>query len=132
MFLFCLFFFFKQNTAYELRISDWSSDVCSSDLHHVIGGQHAEEVHERQHYRAPFAAMHPAAAVAHPLPVMPAVAGCAHVSRSPSRRPTALSAYALGPPPNLDGGPPPSTPPQPPTNTSSSFPVPPAASNGDA
>src|SRR3546814_20465101 len=32
----CLFFFFfKQKTAYELRISDWSSDVCSSDL---IGG----------------------------------------------------------------------------------------------
>src|SRR3546814_2328192 len=27
-----LFFLFKQNTAYELRISDWSSDVCSSDL----------------------------------------------------------------------------------------------------
>src|SRR3546814_4553723 len=27
-----LFFFFKQNTAYEMRISDWSSDVCSSDL----------------------------------------------------------------------------------------------------
>src|SRR3546814_10904348 len=26
------FFFFKQRTAYELRISDWSSDVCSSDL----------------------------------------------------------------------------------------------------
>src|SRR3546814_5303395 len=26
------FFFFKQNTAYEMRISDWSSDVCSSDL----------------------------------------------------------------------------------------------------
>src|SRR3546814_1997608 len=26
------FFFFKQKTAYELRISDWSSDVCSSDL----------------------------------------------------------------------------------------------------
>src|SRR3546814_1913369 len=95
---FCLmfFFFFKQKTAYEMRISDWSSDVCSSDLddeggpvepgqlggphrgrqllahrpHHVIGGQHAEEVHERQHYRAPFAAMHPAAAVAHPLPVI--------------------------------------------------------------
>src|SRR3546814_1031413 len=28
----CLFFF-KQKTAYEMRISDWSSDVCSSDLH---------------------------------------------------------------------------------------------------
>src|SRR3546814_10916287 len=27
-----VFFFFKQNTAYEMRISDWSSDVCSSDL----------------------------------------------------------------------------------------------------
>src|SRR3546814_1411354 len=32
MFLFLFFFFFKQKTAYELRISDWSSDVCSSDL----------------------------------------------------------------------------------------------------
>src|SRR3546814_10490136 len=30
---FC-FFFFKQKTAYEMRISDWSSDVCSSDLAH--------------------------------------------------------------------------------------------------
>src|SRR3546814_2257442 len=39
MFLLCfvycqhfVFFFFKQKTAYEMRISDWSSDVCSSDL----------------------------------------------------------------------------------------------------
>src|SRR3546814_7257287 len=30
--LFFFFFFFKQKTAYEMRISDWSSDVCSSDL----------------------------------------------------------------------------------------------------
>src|SRR3546814_6512751 len=29
------FFFVKQKTAYEMRISDWSSDVCSSDLHAV-------------------------------------------------------------------------------------------------
>src|SRR3546814_1548805 len=29
---FCFVFFFKQKTAYETRISDWSSDVCSSDL----------------------------------------------------------------------------------------------------
>src|SRR3546814_7864502 len=28
----CFIFFFKQKTAYEMRISDWSSDVCSSDL----------------------------------------------------------------------------------------------------
>src|SRR3546814_4816893 len=31
----CIMFFFKQKTAYEMRISDWSSDVCSSDL--VVG-----------------------------------------------------------------------------------------------
>src|SRR3546814_13847037 len=41
---FIFFFFFKQKTAYEMRISDWSSDVCSSDLasggidvqHHIM------------------------------------------------------------------------------------------------
>src|SRR3546814_5139215 len=32
MCLVLLFFFFKQKTAYEMRMSDWSSDVCSSDL----------------------------------------------------------------------------------------------------
>src|SRR3546814_4424092 len=32
VFLLYFFFFFKQKTAYEMRISDWSSDVCSSDL----------------------------------------------------------------------------------------------------
>src|SRR3546814_8707860 len=31
-----IFFFFKQKTAYEMRISDWSSDVCSSDLDHLV------------------------------------------------------------------------------------------------
>src|SRR3546814_2083746 len=31
-----MFFFFKQKTAYEMRISDWSSDVCSSDLLNVL------------------------------------------------------------------------------------------------
>src|SRR3546814_9515585 len=34
-FLLVFFFFFKQKTAYEMRISDWSSDVCSSDLRHA-------------------------------------------------------------------------------------------------
>src|SRR3546814_1535322 len=33
----CMFFFFKQKTAYEMRISDWSSDVCSSDLFDLDG-----------------------------------------------------------------------------------------------
>src|SRR3546814_413272 len=36
--LFC-FFFFKQKTAYEMRISDWSSDVCSSDLNGLLSLQ---------------------------------------------------------------------------------------------
>src|SRR3546814_4210096 len=40
MFIFLFFFFFKQKTAYEMRISDWSSDVCSSDLTRV---HHAEQ-----------------------------------------------------------------------------------------
>src|SRR3546814_4183394 len=38
------FFFFKQKTAYEMRISDWSSDVCSSDLE--------EDAGERRHRAA--------------------------------------------------------------------------------
>src|SRR3546814_9784191 len=39
-YLLFLFFFFKQKTAYEMRISDWSSDVCSSDLcrHRLFAG----------------------------------------------------------------------------------------------
>src|SRR3546814_6359636 len=37
-----LIFFFKQKTAYEMRISDWSSDVCSSDL--VAGLQAADHL----------------------------------------------------------------------------------------
>src|SRR3546814_8878421 len=32
LYVYVFFFFFKQKTAYEMRISDWSSDVCSSDL----------------------------------------------------------------------------------------------------
>src|SRR3546814_1975175 len=43
-----IFFFFKQKTAYEMRISDWSSDVCSSDLFEpateIVGGDEVGEV----------------------------------------------------------------------------------------
>src|SRR3546814_8781868 len=42
-FFFFFFFFFKQKTAYEMRISDWSSDVCSSDL--IIFGVDAVHGH---------------------------------------------------------------------------------------
>src|SRR3546814_5970329 len=43
----CVVFFFKQKTAYEFRISDWSSDVCSSDLNRspkvdLIAGVHGQ------------------------------------------------------------------------------------------
>src|SRR3546814_17807781 len=37
-----MFFFFKQKTAYEMRISDWSSDVCSSDLVGALGERVAQ------------------------------------------------------------------------------------------
>src|SRR3546814_4958949 len=36
---FCVFFFFRQETAYDMRMSDWSSDVCSSDLPRVRRGR---------------------------------------------------------------------------------------------
>src|SRR3546814_1019093 len=43
------FFFFKQKTAYEMRISDWSSDVCSSDLAYLVGaGEPVGDTRQRQ------------------------------------------------------------------------------------
>src|SRR3546814_6754463 len=47
-----VFFFFKQKTAYEMRISDWSSDVCSSDLVEVTGQEMAMLIQQAaQQYR---------------------------------------------------------------------------------
>src|SRR3546814_6381551 len=57
MFLY-LFFFFKQKTAYDMRISDWSSDVCSSDLpepiddDEIAGPQQAERMVQERRVRA--------------------------------------------------------------------------------
>src|SRR3546814_9805759 len=42
-----LFFFFKQKTAYDMRISDWSSDVCSSDLQNAEADKQAREEVEK-------------------------------------------------------------------------------------
>src|SRR3546814_12910473 len=42
-----MFFFFKQKTAYEMRMSDWSSDVCSSDL---VGGRSLRSDRTRRLY----------------------------------------------------------------------------------
>src|SRR3546814_9305265 len=52
-YLWCWVFFCNQKTAYEMRISDWSSDVCSSDLvdQHVVRGE-APGVAQRQRVRA--------------------------------------------------------------------------------
>src|SRR3546814_2270317 len=46
--LFCcfFFFFFKQKTAYEMRISDWSSDVCSSDLRRTRNAEEKKKEEE--------------------------------------------------------------------------------------
>src|SRR3546814_5000643 len=44
-----VFFFFKQKTAYEMRISDWSSDVCSSDL----AARRREGARDARHQEAP-------------------------------------------------------------------------------
>src|SRR3546814_12232416 len=46
-----LFFFFKQKTAYEMRISDWSSDVCSSDLQVLESFAFREEIEQIQQMR---------------------------------------------------------------------------------
>src|SRR3546814_3709774 len=55
-----LFFFFKQKTAYDMRISDWSSDVCSSDLFGTaVGGSlgaHKEQMYEVVSYCMPHVA----------------------------------------------------------------------------
>src|SRR3546814_5503979 len=40
-----MFVFFKHKTAYELRISDWSSDVCSSDLHDIAQDGESDQDH---------------------------------------------------------------------------------------
>src|SRR3546814_2174441 len=49
--VFIVFFFFKQKTAYEMRISDWSSDVCSSDLYQRVRG--GGQPRRRGHIAAP-------------------------------------------------------------------------------
>src|SRR3546814_7179669 len=49
------FFFFKQKTAYEMRISDWSSDVCSSDLQPLAGTRVDQQSVRVVYRRAPIA-----------------------------------------------------------------------------
>src|SRR3546814_1415261 len=50
--LYTLFFVFKQKTAYEMRISDWSSDVCSSDLGALPGHEFEDRGEHDEHLQA--------------------------------------------------------------------------------
>src|SRR3546814_2942268 len=78
------FFFFKQKTAYEMRISDWSSDVCSSDLAGAAAGMGRAE-------RRPAAGGHPA------------LLGLRRALAAPAHRP--VPARRLGPPAGQPGVP---------------------------
>src|SRR3546814_3806663 len=72
LFVITLFFFYKQKTASEWRISDWSSDVCSSDLHPGEGLGHRAADQQRADQTGPQVTAIP--------------------SRSPSRTPASASA----------------------------------------
>src|SRR3546814_2548218 len=59
LYVYCLavfVFFFKQKTAYEMRISDWSSDVCSSDLPVLRNGQRRRRREHRDAFGQPLCA----------------------------------------------------------------------------
>src|SRR3546814_14548958 len=81
MFLRMFLFFFKQKTAYEMRISDWSSDVCSSDLEH-----HA------RHLRQPLGRRHGARMVDRRQVAQPRLAEQGHVDREGERAQAAVGA----------------------------------------
>src|SRR3546814_12053992 len=97
-------FFFKQKTAYEMRISDWSSDVCSSDLppepdrlalghihiseeHAIVGLVHAELLLDRPRGKPDLASDEPA-------PRGECVAGVQFLHRTGPRDATATEAFA--------------------------------------
>src|SRR3546814_13041140 len=54
-----MFFFFKQKTAYEMRISDWSSDVCSSDLQLSEAAARCDATGDRIVTLRPLSSYHP-------------------------------------------------------------------------
>src|SRR3546814_2524565 len=84
-------FFFKQKTAYEMRISDWSSDVCSSDLSQAARGERGGAggaPHPRPRSRAPLPADPPLRLAAPPARRLREAEGPAGISaqRSEERR----------------------------------------------
>src|SRR3546814_997946 len=87
-----VFFFFKQKTAYEMRISDWSSDVCSSDLRtpNVVVGALPPEARRRGMILVSFAfaviGFTLAAILTHMVPMLGALGLGAMAVRSEERR----------------------------------------------
>src|SRR3546814_7084660 len=100
VFICMLFFFFKQKTAYEMRISDWSSDVCSSDLRFLADPGLREQRFFVRWARAPAQRWRYDAigAIARPVALSgQGVAYARHPARHPPRR------QAVGPPYPLAG-----------------------------
>src|SRR3546814_3255903 len=84
----CRCFFFKQKTAYEMRISDWSSDVCSSDLDaRTVGGEPVADLRVR-HSMLEGIAVDPALApsMIDEFPILFVAAALAEGRRSEERR----------------------------------------------
>src|SRR3546814_16519811 len=92
-FVYYFFFFFKQKTAYEMRISDWSSDVCSSDLRTPRRARVSRVPAGRDRRRAAAGGTGLAALARRP----PAARGAAPVRRDEGRRPARAAAVARHP-----------------------------------
>src|SRR3546814_4232787 len=74
-------FFFKQKTAYEMRISDWSSDVCSSDLTISVWGRSLRSHREQEHVRSRECALPASIQYALPFLIQSDAEGCTIPSR---------------------------------------------------
>src|SRR3546814_17154280 len=99
--LFVVCFFFKQKTAYEMRISDWSSDVCSSDLGQVDGAAAQHREVEQQCFRRLFDLRRHAVAGPHAAVAQQARDACAAgvqlgVAHTPAVRRLEDGAAAIG------------------------------------
>src|SRR3546814_7458930 len=83
--LYCriFFFFFKQKTAYEMRISDWSSDVCSSDL--MVKNEGNVEVGGFDPYSISYRCITPKRTECTNL-LVPVCLSTSHIARSEERR----------------------------------------------
>src|SRR3546814_7680096 len=91
--MYCVFFFFKQKTAYDMRISDWSSDVCSSDLFEGIPSITERQSALYRRYRDTLAARTPDFQTSKGYPTAPA--GRANLSMSTNQLAERFGAVAM-------------------------------------